>query len=127
VAIFYYIIEIIFYIILEIFQTNLLFKNDFHLYNMLRNILRERKFINDCIDMLSLQYNNNRKRLHKLLKTPYSMPEPMSSFINVRDYLYNPSDIQQVNQLVREQIKINKLILRGKDILICMHMDKCHP
>lgn len=91
---------------------------------MLRNILRERKFINDCIDMLSLQYNNNRKRLHKLLKTPYSMPEPMSSFINVRDYLYNPSDIQQVNQLVREQIKINKMISTGKDILHSYHKNE---
>ena len=94
---------------------------------MIRHYLLERRFLIDCIDMFSLQYSQNRNKLRKLLNNKYTIPDPISSMINIKDYTDKASDIDEINRLVREQIKINKLILRGKDILICMHMDKCHP
>lgn len=84
---------------------------------MIRHYLKERKFVNDCIDMLLIQYSKNRQQLHTLLKMSYKTHEPISLLINVNDYLHKQSDIDEVNRLVREQIKINRMILTGKEML----------
>jgi hypothetical protein len=84
---------------------------------MIQHYLRQRKFIHDCIDMLSVQYSQNRQKLRKLLHSSYDMPDPVSSLINIQNYLYRPSDVHEVNRLVREQIKIHRLISIGKDML----------
>lgn len=84
---------------------------------MINHYLRQHKFIKECIDILSVQYSQNRQRLRKLLHNSYDMPDPISSLINVQSYLYKPSDIHEVNRLVREQIKINRLVMTGKEML----------
>ena len=88
---------------------------------MIQSHLRQRKFISDCIDILSLQYSRNRSQLHKLMKNANNIPEPICTIINLQTFLYKPSDINEVNRLIREQIKINKIVSVGKDIL------KNHP
>lgn len=84
---------------------------------MVQTCLRQRKFISDCIDILSVQYSRNRSQLHKLIKNAHNIPEPIGIIINLQSYLYKPSDIKEVNRLINEQIKINKIVTAGKDIL----------
>jgi hypothetical protein len=62
------------------------------------------------------QYNQNRNKMHKLMNTAYSIPEPVSVFLNVQQY--KETDIYEIKRLVREQIKINKMINTGKNMLM---------
>lgn len=99
-----------------------------YLYNitMIHHYLRQRKFINECIDMLTVQYSQNRQKLRKLLNSSYDIPDPISSIVNLQNYLYKPSDVHEVNKLVREQIKINRLVTTGKEMLNIYSRCDCH-
>ncbi|WP_396189523.1 hypothetical protein [Flavobacterium sp.] len=50
------------------------------------------------------------------MNTAYSIPEPVSVFLNVQQY--KETDIYEIKRLVREQIKINKMINTGKNMLM---------
>lgn len=93
---------------------------------MIHHYLRQRKFINECIDMLTVQYSQNRQKLRKLLNSSYDIPDPISSIVNLQNYLYKPSDVHEVNKLVREQIKINRLVTTGKEMLNIYSRCDCH-
>jgi len=86
---------------------------------MIHHNIRQRQFINTCIDILSAQYSQNTIRIRQLISSSYDVPDPVTSLLNIHAHLYKPSDINEVNKLVREQIKINKLIITGKDMLKC--------
>jgi hypothetical protein len=78
--------------------------------------VRQRQFINMALQLMTEQYNHNRMKLHKLMNNVYSIPEPVSIFLNVQQY--KESDIYEIKRLVREQIKINKMITTGKNMII---------
>lgn len=82
--------------------------------------LLHRQFLNTCIDLLSIQYNQNRIKLRKLLNSSYTLSshnDPIASFLSMQDNVYNPVDAKELNRLVKEQIKLNKMMLIGKHIL----------
>ncbi len=82
---------------------------------MIRYFSHEHRFINECLNILSIQYSQNRQKLRKLLNN--NLPEmydiPDASII----YSYKPSDAKEINLLVRQQIKLNKLMMTGKEML----------
>ena len=79
--------------------------------------LHKRQFINMALELMSLQYNKNRAQLHKLMQIQNNASEPISSIINIQHYLFKDSDVTEVKRLVREQIKINKLMIVGRSMI----------
>jgi len=79
------------------------------LYDMSR--LRQRQFINTALELMTIQYNQNRQKLHKLMNSTYTVPEPVSVILNY--HTFKESDILEIKRLVKEQIKINNLINVG--------------
>jgi hypothetical protein len=77
--------------------------------------LHRRQFINMALELMSLKYNQNRQQLHKLMNTAYTVPEPVSVILNY--HLCKDSDIDEIKRLVREQIKINKMIGVGRTMI----------
>jgi hypothetical protein len=70
-----------------------------------------------ALELMSLQYNKNRAQLHKLMQIQNNASEPISSIINIQHYLFKDSDVIEVKRLVREQIKINKLMIVGRSMI----------
>lgn len=70
--------------------------------------LHQRQFVNMAIELLSLEYNKNREILHKIMQ-----------FQNMafRHYLHKESNDFDVKHLIKEQIKINQLIIIGKSMI----------
>jgi hypothetical protein len=64
---------------------------------------------------MSVKYNENRKQLHKLVHN--NVAEHVCTFLNLQDYVYDKKDITKVKLLVKEQIKINKMIIVGRNML----------
>ena len=73
--------------------------------------LRQRQFINMALELMTVQYNENRQKLHKLMNSTYTVPEPVSVILNYQTF--KESDILEIKRLVRDQIKINNLITVG--------------
>lgn len=82
---------------------------------MIYTHLRHRQFVNMAMELMSAQYNRNRIQLNKIMNN--TNIEPMSSLLNIQNYIYTDSDINEVRRLVREQIKINKMMSVGKSML----------
>jgi len=56
-------------------------------------------------------------KLRQMINNSYAISDPTSSLLNIHNYLYRPKDMNEVNKLVREQIKINRMIMTGKEML----------
>jgi hypothetical protein len=85
---------------------------------MIRYFSHEHRFIKECLNILSIQYSQNRQKLRKLLNNSYNVPDPVSStMLGIENYMYDPSNFKDIHRLVQEQIKINKLMTVGKDML----------
>jgi len=84
-------------------------------YHMIYTQLRHRQFVNTALELISAQYNRNRMQLHKIMNN--TNIEPISSLLNIQSYVYTDSDINEVRRLIREQIKLNKMMSIGKSML----------
>jgi hypothetical protein len=78
--------------------------------------LQQRKFVNLALELMSIRYNENRKQLNKLIHNT-SIPDPVCTFLNLQQYVYNEENTSKVKILIQEQIKINKMIIIGRNML----------
>lgn len=78
--------------------------------------LQQRKFVNLALELMSIRYNENRKQLHKLIHNT-SIADPICTFLNLQQYVYDEKDMYKVKMLIKEQIKINKMIIIGRNML----------
>ncbi len=77
--------------------------------------LRHRQFINMALELMSAQYNRNRVELNKIMNK--TNIEPMTSLLNIQSYVYTESDVSEAKRLVREQIKLNKMMKIGNSMV----------
>jgi hypothetical protein len=80
---------------------------------MIYTQLRYRQFVNMALELMSAKYNQNHLQLHNML--------PM---LNIHNYVYKDSDIADVRHVIKEQIKLNKMIKVGKTMLLDVNNEK---
>jgi glycerol kinase len=66
-----------------------------------------------ALELMSAKYNQNHLQLHNMM----NIPETMLPMLNMHNYVYKNTDIDNARRLVKEQIKINNMIKVGKSML----------
>jgi hypothetical protein len=67
------------------------------------------------LELMSLKYNSNRIQLHNIMNI--ANIDHVSSLLNIQSYVYTESDIDEARRLIKEQIKLNKMMIVGKSML----------